>query len=310
MHAYDVYYHLKPVIPRWFQLQLRRHVVKHIAKRSHGQWPIDASMGTPPKGWAGWPGGKKFALVLTHDVEGELGHDSCTEVMELERDLGFRSCFNFVPERYDVSSELLDQLRAGGFEIGVHGLKHDGHLFRSHRVFRSRLPRIKHYVEAWDAQGFRAPSMRRDLDWIGELEVLYDSSTFDTDPFEPTPRGVGTIFPFTVEAESSGNRYVELPYTLPQDFTLYVILKYDNIELWKTKLDWIAEKGGMILLNTHPDYMAFGDGRSGREQYPAQFYRSLLEFVREKYAGSFWHALPRDVAEFWRCNYPDSVCRS
>ena len=32
-------------------------------------WPIDKNAGKPPEGWTGWPDGKKFALVLTHDVE-------------------------------------------------------------------------------------------------------------------------------------------------------------------------------------------------------------------------------------------------
>jgi hypothetical protein len=28
-----------------------------------------------------------------------------------------------------------------------------------------------------------------------------------------------------------------------------------TISIWKKKLDWIVEKGGMALLITHPDYM-------------------------------------------------------
>ena len=38
--------------------------------------------------------------------------------------------------------------------------------------------------------------MHHNLDWISELEIDYDMSTFDTDPFEPMPQGAGTIFPF------------------------------------------------------------------------------------------------------------------
>src|SRR5438093_9277501 len=119
--------------------------------------------------------------------------------------------------------------------------------------------------------------MLRNLDWLHDLDVQYDASTFDTDPFEPQPDGVNTIFPFWVPAPgaekaevrrqkadpnsdlrspiseirppldqkseirnqkpgltsdlcslaSGASRpgYVELPYTLPQDFTLFVLLK-------------------------------------------------------------------------------------
>ena len=60
-----------------------------------------------------------------------------------------------------------------------------------------------------------------------------------------------------------------MPYTLPQDFTLFVILKQESIDLWKRKLDWVASKGGMCLLITHPDYMTF-NGRPRRfDEYPA-----------------------------------------
>jgi hypothetical protein len=48
-----------------------------------------------------------------------------------------------------------------------------------------------------------------------------------------------------------------LPYTLVQDFNLFKILREPNIDIWKRKLDWIAERGGMALINTHPDYMGF-----------------------------------------------------
>ena len=39
-----------------------------------------------------------FALVLTHDVEGPIGLERVRPLMELEMRLGFRSCFNLIPE--------------------------------------------------------------------------------------------------------------------------------------------------------------------------------------------------------------------
>jgi hypothetical protein len=41
----------------------------------------------------GWPNGKKFALVLTHDVESAEGLDKCYQLAEIEERLGFRSSF-------------------------------------------------------------------------------------------------------------------------------------------------------------------------------------------------------------------------
>lgn len=116
---------------------------------------------------------------------------------------------------------------------------------------------------AWKSVGFRSPSMLHNLDWLHELDVEYDSSTFDTDPFEPQPDGVETIFPFWVSAGEDKRGYVELPYTLPQDWTLFVLMREGGIDLWKKKLDWIVEQGGMVFVITNPDYMNF-DARGRR----------------------------------------------
>ncbi len=203
--------------------------------------------------------------------------------------------FNFVPERYRVDPELRARLGQEGFEVGVHGLNHDGKLYQSYEVFSSRAQKINAYIREWGAYGFRSPSMHHNLEWIGELDIEYDASTFDTDPFEPQSTGVGTIFPFLVRRSDHGS-YVELPYTLAQDFTLFVLLQEKTIDIWKTKLDWIAKHGGMALVNTHPDYMVF-DGKPGLEEYPAGLYRDFLIHVQDKYEGEYWHGLPRDLAK-------------
>jgi hypothetical protein len=134
------------------------------------------------------------------------------------------------------------------------------------------------------------------------LDVEYDASTFDTDPFEPEPDGVCTIFPFWVPGPD-GKGYVELPYTMVQDFTLFGVLGEQSIDIWKRKLNWVVEHGGMALLNTHPDYMCFG-GQRNRDEYPVSLYEELLRYVREKYEGSYWSALPREVAEYYRDRVP------
>ena len=144
--------------------------------------------------------------------------------------------------------------------------------------------------------------MQHKLEWLHALDAEYDTSTFDTDPFEPEPDGMGTIFPFWVPGPN-GNGYVELPYTLVQDFTLFVILREPNIDIWKHKLDWIAERGGMALINTHPDYMCF-NGQPARDEFPVARYEEFLRYAREKYERSYWPALPRQVARYYRERVP------
>ena len=99
---------------------------------------------------------------------------------------------------YIIRRDLL-KLKRNSFEIGVHGLKHDGKLFKDQQTFRGRTEKINLYLDEWKAKGFRAPSMHHNLEWLHSLNIHYDASTFDIDPFEPQPDGMGTIFPFIVK---------------------------------------------------------------------------------------------------------------
>jgi hypothetical protein len=228
----------------------------------------------------------------------------------MEMHLGFRSSFNFVSEGYHVSEKLRGSLIEEGFEVGVHGLRHKGNLFRSERYFLKQVPKINHYLKEWGSVGFRTPSMFHNLELLHHLEIEYDASTFDTDPFEPQPEGVGTVFPLWVEDHSSGKGYVELPYTLPQDFTLFVLMQGKNIDIWKRKLDWIVDRGGMALLNTHPDYMNFGEANLRVYEYAAKYYEEFLMYIKDKYANRYWHVLPKELAKFWKQNHTNKETRS
>lgn len=294
-----VYYFFKPIIPRRLQLFVRRLLGKTFLEKYKNVWPIFPGSEKKPEGWIGWPDGKRFALVLTHDVEWRKGHDRCVELLELEKKLGFKSSFNLVPERYKVDKELRDFIVKEGFEVGVHGLKHDGKLFRSRKIFSERAIKINQYLKEWNSIGFRAPAVHHNLKWIGELNIEYDLSTFDTDPFMPQPDGVGTIFPFLVERTNAQPSYVELPYTLDQDFTLFILLNETSPQIWIDKLNWIAKNGGMALVIVHPDYINF-ENKNKFEEYPVSFYFDFLNYIKENYAGQYWNALPREVSAYYK----------
>jgi glycosyltransferase involved in cell wall biosynthesis len=294
----EIYYFLKPFIPWSVRLALRRQRAKSRLARYAGTWPIDPKAGVHPPGWQGWPGGKQFAFVLTHDVEGAKGLSRVEQVTALERRIGFRSSFNFVPDgEYVLSSDLRENMVRQGFEVGVHGLQHDGKLYASKEEFASKAAQIRNFLREWKACGFRSPLMQHKLAWLHQLGVEYDASTFDTDPFEPEPDAVGTVFPFWVPGPNNSG-FVELPYTLPQDFTLFVVLREPNIDIWKKKLDWVAACGGMALLNTHPDYMCF-EGQTKKGEFPAAFYEEFLTYAREKYSDKYWSTTPCEVGRFY-----------
>ena len=346
-----LYYSIKPLLPLRMRFAVRRWFAVRKRPQVEGAWPIMPGSEAPPEGWPGWPEGKQFALVLTHDVEGTLGLGKCDRLTKLERELGFRSAFNLIPEgEYRVTDDLRADFRACGCEVGVHDLYHDGKLFLREHEFSANAVRINHYLREWGAAGFRSGFMLHNLDWLHQLDVLYDASTFDTDPFEPQPQGRNTIFPFWVPrskmlktetrkteieeyrteavsasqpfsvSPSSSNLsasseqisasqpfsvsafprdgYAELPYTLPQDSTLFLLLKERHPDIWFQKLDWIARHGGMALVNVHPDYMRFDGQPSSPHTYPADYYRQFLQYARRRYKDSFWQPLPRDLAAF------------
>ncbi len=304
------YYALRPLLPAAARGLLQRAVGRPRRRAGSLRWPVEeryvawqreavrgllAASGRSSAPYLHfWPSGAPFALVLTHDVDSARGQAFVRELAALEERLGFRSSFNLVPEGYAVDRHLLAELRERGFEVGVHGLRHDGKLFSSERAFQARARRINAYLAAWRAAGFRAPMTHRHPGWMQALEVEYDSSFFDSDPFEPMPGGTMSIWPFFI------GHFVELPYTLAQDHTLLRTLGERSPRLWLEKVEFIARHFGMALLNTHPDYLC-------NPRYLA-VYEEFLRRMREGWR--YWHALPVEVARWWRRRADASVMRN
>jgi hypothetical protein len=146
-----LYYTFKPLIPRFVARRIQRARRRSSANSRALQWPVEpryASFlwdvaknllqvnGRSEAAYRRlWPEARSFALILTHDVETAKGVKFVSSVADLEERFGFRSAFYFVPERYRVDPRLLDDLRNRGFEIGIHGLNHNGKMFFSHARF-------------------------------------------------------------------------------------------------------------------------------------------------------------------------------
>ena len=293
------YYLLRPAVPRTSQLRFRRMISKLQLRSPFPRWPIETALddfcemmfrflvdlARAPVPWISpWPDPFSWALVLTHDVEDQGGYESVRVLRDLELRYGYRSSWNFVPMRYVVEEHVIRGLTEGGFEIGVHGLYHDGRDFGSHKLFRERLREISRYADRWGARGFRSPSTHRVWGWMSELRFDYDSSYPDTDPFEPFPGGCCSLLPYFNED------LVELPITLPQDHTLFMILGHLDGSLWVQKANYIKERGAMALLITHPDYIH-------EPRIPAAYETFLRAFENDATA---WRALPADVSAWWR----------
>lgn len=81
------------------------------------------------------------------------------------------------------------------------------------------------------------------------------------------------------------------------------------IDIWKKKLDWIVENGGMALVNVHPDYINFSNGKNSLEEFSVDLYVNFLDYINEKYKNQFYQVLPRELSEFWKANYKNHEVR-
>ena len=297
------YYLIKPLIPQFVSKQLRCAQIYIASHKQHedNHWPIDGRyvdffetviknvMDIVGKSelsfihW--WRQGQRSAFVLTHDVECEQSQLHVLKLAQMEQSMGFHSCFHFVGDRYPIHWDVVEGLKEMGFEIGIHGLKHDGKLFFNSKITQERMQKVNACARAMTAQTFRAPMTIRDPHKLQLLDLPYDLSFFDTDPFEPMPGGVMTIWPFTI------GHLLELPYTLVQDYTLFELLKQEDFKYWAKKVAYLMEHFGMILLDSHPDYL--------QSPHHLKVYQQFLEsmcLLKDK----LWHALPSEVGSWWR----------
>jgi hypothetical protein len=296
--AVSAYYLLRPLVPRRAQIAARRLYSRVQARTPFPRWPVEPSLhgicervldwaaeiaGAGVPHLAAWPDGRTWALVLTHDVETGDGLRRLPVLRDVEVAAGFRSSWNLVPGRYPVPDDVVAALKNDGFEVGLHGLYHDGRDLAD-GIFQQRLPQIRQWSRRWEVSGFRSPATHRAWDTMRLLPFEYDSSYPDTDPFEPQPGGCCSWLPFF------NGELVELPITLPQDHTVFVILRHRDGQVWIEKCERIRAAGGMALLITHPDYVGQGP--------VVEAYRQLLARYAEDV--SVWRALPVEVNRWWR----------
>ena len=87
---------------------------------------------------------------------------------------------------------------------------------------------------------------------------------------------------------------------------MFLLLREKSPRIWKQKLDWIRQHGGLALVNIHPDYMSFIEPGLSSESYSAALIGEFMKYVNESYAGMFWNPLARELAQWFR----DGIART
>jgi peptidoglycan/xylan/chitin deacetylase (PgdA/CDA1 family) len=297
----NAFYRVKRFIPRRLQIRARQMLVRREGLPEFPRWPFDPSVSRLLRFYAYctvlargereaefrwfWPDSYKAAMILTHDVETAEGLPLAIELADLEQEHGFRSSFN-LGAWYQVDPGIIRELTGRGFEIGMHGLRHDRSLFASRAAFDAQRPELDALAARLGAEGFRSPATHRVFDWIGELPISYDGSIPHSDPFEPQPGGCCSVWPFFI------GDVVELPYTLPQDYTLFTLLAHRSPTVWLDQADRIVQEHGLIHALSHPDPGYLGDPEK------RDHYREFLVALSER--DEIWKPLPRELAAWWR----------
>jgi len=298
------YYSLRRYMPATLRQRLQRRYFRSWKTLAFPRWPVDHSVDQIlerllllslrshgitriPFIWF-WPDSAPSCAVVTHDVETSVGRDRCSWLMDLDDRYEIKASFQIVPEeRYSVSREFLDEIRGRDFEINVHDLNHDGRLFSSREEFLRRAQRINQYVREFGARGFRSGALYRQPEWYDALEVAYDMSIPNTGHLEIQRGGCCTVMPYFI------GKILELPVTTTQDYSLFHILKDFSNDIWKSQIESIMSRHGLLSFIVHPDYLGADHER--------QAYRWLLDQLsRFREAGRCWVTLPGEVERWWR----------
>ena len=235
-----------------------------------------------------WPEGASSCAIMTHDVETKAGQEFCSELMDIDESYGMKASFQVVPEGcYEVTERFLDSIRERDFEVVVHDLNHDGHLYQDQKQFLRRAARINTYGKQFGAKGFRAAVLYRKQRWFDALKFSYDMSVPNVAHLDPQPGGCCTVMPYFI------GDILELPVTTTQDYMMFHLLDDYSIGLWKQQIELIMEKSGLISFIVHPDYI--------KEVRERAVYHELLAYLadlREK--ANLWITTPGEVNSWWR----------
>ncbi len=245
-----------------------------------------------------WPDRKRWALVVTHDVDTVLGMGRIQAIADVEKSRGLRSCWYVTGEAGLARPDLLDAVAARGDEIGLHGDRHDlGLAYLKADEIEARLGGCLDRMEAWKIRGYRSPALLVSpaLSGVVARHFQYDSSVPDTDTASllGSRRGCGTLFPFR-RPEGS----IELPLTLPLEDKLAAMghSPREILGIWRNKIETIRRIGGLAVLTTHAEPHLGGSDRF------LEVYGEFLDSVTG--ADDVWLPLPHQAASWWerRCD--------
>lgn len=260
-----------------------------------------------------WPEGKRIAVMVAFDVDGELlwlqrneenvrhltnlsrGRYSTLQavprILRMLEEMEIRTTFftpAWIAEQYP---EVVKAIADAGHEIGYHGWMHEAYdSYEKEVALMDKVDKIYSDILGKIPVGNRGPLGNvYDFDvrlWV-ERGYVYSSNWRDSDG------------PFIHELDGKRVPLVELPKDSIFDDTCYDLYTEcepvrinlrggrEICEVWKDEFDSLAKQGRMMNLVMHPQFM-------GRPHNLRPF-RELLQYMKEQGA---WFATNEEVARF------------
>lgn len=299
-----IYYFLRPLFPVAVRRHLQMLYLSNWKKLTFPSWPVDCSVDSLmeqlmllslrasetdriPFIWF-WPDARSSCAVMTHDIETKTGCEYCPALMDIDDAFGIKASFQVIPEeRYQVRPEFLEEIRRRGFEICVHDLNHDGHLYKHREQFLQRAAKINAYRREFGADGFRAAVLYRKQLWYDALKFSFDMSVPNVAHLDPQRGGCCTVMPYFL------GDILEIPVTATQDYSLFNIMSDYSIDLWRQQAEIIMEKHGCANFIVHPEYVI--------ESRAQNTYKELLAYLNDlRNTRGLWITTPGEVNRWWR----------
>lgn len=260
-----------------------------------------------------WPNGKRIAILVAFDIDGELlwllrhpenekhltnqsrGFYSTKQgvprILKLLEEENIKATF-FTPawmaEKYP---EVVKAVHEQGHEIGYHGWKHEASdNYEDEKALMDKVDGIFKNLIGVTPVGHRAPEgdiFDYSLRLWRERGYIYSSNWRDSDG------------PFIHKLDGEKIPMVELPKDSIFDDTAYDFYTEcvpqratfhsgaEMCQVWKDEFDALAEEGRMINFVMHPQFM----GRPGN----IRAFRELLHYMRDNGA---WFATNEEAARY------------
>jgi peptidoglycan/xylan/chitin deacetylase (PgdA/CDA1 family) len=240
-----------------------------------------------------YPGGRRGAVVLTHDIDSRADIGGIAGLRVLERHFGLKSSVGFIPQVSWPERDVIENLVAEGCEVYCHDLGHDGKLpYKSLPQIRAGFERFldAHAYARPLLRGFRSGQLLMSAELLGALGewFAYDLSLPDTERGGPygASAGCASVYPFMIDG------LLEIPLTMPQDFYLTNVEHYDSprmLAVWRDKLEAVLACGGVAVVNTHPVWT------TPRRPGVWAAYEGLLEAIG---AADAWVTTPSSLSDW------------